>query len=148
MTDRELLQEALELMEVAIKAGDWKVDGACDPDMLFNSIRTRLAQPEPEPVAWVYKDEIRYMIDTKQNGGKTWETNLGLVRFEDDDAPLYTAPPKKEWVGLTDDDVNRFVDAIYNGFDIKPPNEIEIQYFERLIKFIDRKLKEKNNDSR
>lgn len=49
MTDRELLQQAIELMEVAIKAGDWKVDGACDPDMLFNSIRTRLAQPEPEP---------------------------------------------------------------------------------------------------
>ncbi len=48
MNDRDLLQEALELMEAAIKAGDWKVDGACDPDRLFNSIRTRLAQPEPE----------------------------------------------------------------------------------------------------
>ena len=48
MTDSDLLQEALELMESAIKAGDWKVDGACDPDMLFNSIRTRLAEPEPE----------------------------------------------------------------------------------------------------
>jgi bisphosphoglycerate-dependent phosphoglycerate mutase len=54
--------------------------------------------------------------------------------------------PKKEWVGLTDDDVNRFVEAIYKGFDIKTVNEIEIQYFERLIKFIDRKLKEKNSD--
>lgn len=52
--------------------------------------------------------------------------------------------PKKEWVGLKDDDVNLFVDAIYKGFDMKPRNEIEIQYFERLIKFIDRKLKDKN----
>ena len=52
---------------------------------------------------------------------------------------------KKDWIGLTDADIDRFVDAIYKGFDIKPPNEIEIQYFERLIKFIDRKLKEKNN---
>lgn len=58
--------------------------------------------------------------------------------------PRYIAPPKKEWVGLTNDDVNRFVDAIYNGFDMKPTNEIEIQYFERLVKFIDTKLKEKN----
>jgi hypothetical protein len=51
---------------------------------------------------------------------------------------------EKEWVGLTDADINRLVDAIYKGFDIKPPNEIEIQYFERLIKFIEANLKEKN----
>jgi hypothetical protein len=50
----------------------------------------------------------------------------------------------KQWVGLNDDDVNRFVEAIYNGLDMKPRNEIEIQYFERLIKFIDTKLKDKN----
>jgi hypothetical protein len=56
----------------------------------------------------------------------------------------YATPPKKEWVGLTDADIDLFVDAIYKGFDIKPPNEIETEYFERLIKFIDRKLKEKN----
>jgi len=60
MTDKELLQEALELMEAAIKAGDWKVDGACDPDMLFNSIRSRLAQPKKE---WVgLTDEEREEI--------------------------------------------------------------------------------------
>lgn len=53
-------------------------------------------------------------------------------------------PPKKEWVGLTDGDVNYCVDAIYKGFDIKPRNEIEIEYFERVIKFVEAKLKEKN----
>jgi len=57
---------------------------------------------------------------------------------------FYTMPPKKEWVGLTDDDVNYCVDAIYKGFDIKPRNEIEIEYFERVIKFVEAKLKEKN----
>ena len=51
---------------------------------------------------------------------------------------------KKEWVGLTDDDVDYFVDAIYKGFDMKPRNEVEIAYFERLIKFVGAKLKEKN----
>ena len=48
------------------------------------------------------------------------------------------------WVGLTDDDVSYCVDAIYKGFDIKPKNEIEIEYFERVIKFVEAKLKEKN----
>jgi hypothetical protein len=51
---------------------------------------------------------------------------------------------KKEWVGLTDGDVNYCVDAIYKGFDMKPRNEIEIEYFERVIKFVEAKLKEKN----
>jgi len=51
---------------------------------------------------------------------------------------------KKEWVGLTDDDVDYFVDAIYKGFDMKPRNEVEIAYFERLIKFVGAKLEDKN----
>lgn len=51
---------------------------------------------------------------------------------------------KKEWIGLTDDDVDYFVDAIYKGFDMKPRNEVEIAYFERLIKFVGAKLEDKN----
>jgi hypothetical protein len=51
---------------------------------------------------------------------------------------------KKEWVGLTDEDVDYFVDAIYKGFDMKPRNEVEIAYFERLIKFVGAKLEDKN----
>ena len=48
MTDRELMQQALDVMLAAIKAGDWKVDGACDPDMVLEALRARLAQPEPK----------------------------------------------------------------------------------------------------
>jgi len=51
---------------------------------------------------------------------------------------------KKEWAGLTDDDINYSIAAIYKGFDMKPRNEIEIEYFERVIKFVEAKLKEKN----
>lgn len=51
---------------------------------------------------------------------------------------------QKKWEGLTDDDVDYFVDAIYKGFDMKPRNEMEIAYFERLIKFIGAKLEDKN----
>ena len=44
MTDRELMQMALDAMLAAIKAGDWKVDGACDPDLVLHRIEARLAQ--------------------------------------------------------------------------------------------------------
>jgi hypothetical protein len=46
MTDRELMQQALDVIEAAIKAGDWQVDGACDPDYVLEALRARLAQPE------------------------------------------------------------------------------------------------------
>jgi hypothetical protein len=39
---------ALDVMEAAIKAGDWEVDGACDPDWVLSALRARLAQPERE----------------------------------------------------------------------------------------------------
>ena len=50
MTDKELLQEALDAILAAIESGDWKVDGACDPDWVIEAIKSRLAQPENE---WV-----------------------------------------------------------------------------------------------
>jgi hypothetical protein len=50
MTDRELMQEALEAMLSAINAGDWKVDGACDPHATIIRLTNRLAQPEPDAV--------------------------------------------------------------------------------------------------
>jgi hypothetical protein len=71
------MQQALDTMEAAIKAGDWKVDGACDPDYVLEALRARLAEPEPTmEIAW---------IDNKQTG------NFFNV-----------APPQREWKGLTD----------------------------------------------
>jgi hypothetical protein len=40
------MQQALDVIEAAIKAGDWQVDGACDPDYVLEALRARLAQPE------------------------------------------------------------------------------------------------------
>jgi len=135
MTDKELLQQALDALNKISMGGspEWSDD-------VIPALRTRLAQPEP--VSWgvqeganlhdvfLFKDEADEMCHLKGTHAKA--------------VPLYTAPPKKEWVGLTDDDVNYFVDAIYKGFDMKPRNEVEIAYFERLIKFVGAKLEDKN----
>ena len=55
------------------------------------ALRQALAQPEQEPVAWVYNG-ILHEFDPS-------EFATSEVK------PLYTAPPKREWVGLEDEDV-------------------------------------------
>ncbi len=40
----EALKELLEAVEDAIQAGDWTVDGACDPDLVIKRSKKALAQ--------------------------------------------------------------------------------------------------------
>lgn len=69
MTDRELMQMALDVMLAAIKAGDWKVDGACDPDYVFEALRAALARPERE---WqgLTKAEVKILRTATTNYGE------------------------------------------------------------------------------
>jgi len=85
MTDRELMQEALEAMLSAINAGDWKVDGACDPHATIIRLTNRLAHPEPEPVAWFIQYEYRHEFLWREP--TPYERNSAL-----EIKPLYTAP--------------------------------------------------------
>ena len=133
MTDRELLQQALDAL-ISV----WNMDKTTKQVETIQAIKVRLAQPEPKPVGCITE------VHTKTAYGGTAAVVPQMYRFLPVGTLLYTAPPKKEWVGLTDGDVNYCVDAIYKGFDIKPRNEIEIEYFERVIKFVEAKLKEKN----
>lgn len=128
MTDKELLQQALaELLHLS--------DGL-DAIEIIRAIRTRLAQPTP--VGCIVEEHTTTPYGGTAGLKAKMFCHLPVGTF------LYAAPSKKEWVGLTDGDVNYCVDAIYKGFDMKPKNEIEIEYFERVIKFVESKLKEKN----
>ncbi len=54
------------------------------------TLRARLAQPEPEPVAW---------LDSE---GFPWsKEGVECRTTKDTYEPLYTAPPQREWQGLT-----------------------------------------------
>ena len=48
----DVLQDLLEAVEAAIQAGDWKVDGACDPDLAIRRAKETLARPEQDRT-WV-----------------------------------------------------------------------------------------------
>ena len=81
------------------------------------TIRARLAHPEPEPVAWLHSFT-----------GYGWQ--VVPEKLYPTDQPLYTAPPQREWQGLTTAETK----ALWNA--TKKPSE-----FAALLQA---KLKEKN----
>jgi hypothetical protein len=83
-----------------------------------------LAQPEQEPVAWfstLPDGRLSIKIVGKPTEGN-WE-------------PLYTTPPQRTWVGLTDEDVNGFVGQYWGD---------EYMKMRSMVRAIEAKLKEKN----
>ena len=53
----EIIKALVACMESAIEAGDWQVDGACDPTMALVNARKAIAEAEKqEPVAWTEND--------------------------------------------------------------------------------------------
>lgn len=86
--------------------------------------------PEPEPVAWLHMLTVDGELFPKPT----------LVPRSDQDIPLYTAQPRREWVGLTDDDINDlWRTAMWNTEGTRLP----IPEFARAI---EAKLKDKNGE--
>ena len=54
-----------------------------------------------EPVAWISTRELLVMRGNAYAGAKDWRVNLGLEP-EEGDVGLYTTPPQRTWVGLTE----------------------------------------------
>ena len=86
------------------------------------------AQPAQEPVAWVNTGELQ---------GLTLGHYSHVVIYTDESTgrtPLYTTPPQREWVGLTDEEVY-----------MNCPNWLSQEQCKDWIQQIEAKLKEKNN---
>ena len=66
---------------------------------LMAALRTALAQPEQEPVAWMSSDRAWMWSDySKALAAVAHIPRLTLI-------PLYTTPPQRPWQGLTPDEV-------------------------------------------
>ena len=95
------------------------------------------ALAQQEPVAWITnggKGELWWHRSSK------FDEEGNLIGPNPDDIPLYTAPPKREWVGLTDEEIQ---DLSYLSEKCDASNS---EWFDRLefARAIEAKLKEKN----
>jgi hypothetical protein len=95
-------------------------------DVLKQRIEATLAQPEQEPVAWIWEKEDGYTsIETHSLSDEDMK-NVGVKIMK----PLYTTPPQRTWTGLTDKDRFELAKAQYG--------------WEDLLFAAEAKLKEKN----
>jgi hypothetical protein len=131
--DREAIEEAIEVLEDAsaemlTETGNENYYGEA-----ITALRQAL-ETEQEPVAWISDSP------TKGNGKQLHWTKSEAWRWSSNITPLYTAPPKREWVGLTDEEIQ---DLSYLSQKIDEGNAA---WFDRwgFARAIEAKLKEKN----
>jgi hypothetical protein len=92
-----------EALKLALEALEWftTAEQGNEPPInkAITAIKEALAQPEQEqePVAVARVDDL-------ERGGRVRALAMGLSL----DAPIYTTPPKRPWVGLTDEQIWKF----------------------------------------
>jgi hypothetical protein len=121
MTDlRKAAELALDALEILSK-NELPKKGAVKAELdevLIPILRQALAESEQKPLVWMNK-----------------YGHVASFQNEEYKDPLYTAPPKREWVGLTDEEIKSICNEwkiMYGG------------YVDNFAKFIEAKLKEKN----
>ena len=121
MTDlRQAAEMALEKLEFFAHMKSVSEDTM----RLITALREALENEPQEPVAWVCLDLWK--------AGKHWPDDCFGIESEEGMTPLYTAPPKREFIGLTDEEIDQAANNAGFGH-INIAREIEA------------KLKEKNN---
>ena len=118
----------LKALEPILKEALAQPEQSC-PECVFGVCHCKpLAQPEQEPVAFVHGDDLDNLLDdriafiqrTKSGHRKT---------------ALYTTPPQRTWVGLTDREKSN----------IWLESRAAIPRFHTYASLVEAKLKEKNN---
>jgi hypothetical protein len=114
----------IDAMKRALEALEWRFSNA---DAAIEALRQAIEQAEKqEPVAWISDSP------TKGNGKQLHFTKTDAWRWSSNITPLYTAPPKREWVGLLDEEIEQAVGS--------PLDEVYLSDFRRVIE----KLRSKN----
>ena len=135
MNDKQVLKLALEALETVV------VDVKTTPTayeiqrQAITAIKEALAEPEQEPVAMRYDYDGYGWLYIDNGSGSNWREKIKNAE------PLYTAPPQRTWIGLTDEEIDRLNFTQVRGC------QCSLSYIdgiEEFAKSIEAKLREKN----
>ena len=116
---REALKLALEALQHEADKGN---DDAYKVER--DAIKEALAQPEQEPVAW-----RAWVSKFPQGTGSDWVyVTKPIMKDRIHNQPLYTTPPQRTWVGLTDEEIK----------------QMGLSNYIKIVRETEAKLKEKN----
>jgi hypothetical protein len=120
-TLREAAQQALEF----VTSKQWGTTPYMDVRVyedaarLRDTFRAALEQPEQEPVAWLRREELADLqtCNYRQLGAdspRIWAPREADTPPPGQDlVPVFTHPPRREWRGLTEEEIRHFA---WNGF--------------------------------
>lgn len=134
MTKDEALKLALKALERSMEAGltGIKVDEA------ITALHQALEQPsdsvEQEPFAYLYHDTVSAEFANPLADSTLLVLACDRNQNGRNETPLYTAPPSKPWVSLTDEDIAKGAKQSW----------VDKQAFESAVWWAEGKLKEKN----
>jgi hypothetical protein len=125
---RQALELALEALEGFIPYLPLKDEAQCNRyDKAITAIKEALAQPEQEPMAWMNDSTPSGIFARHMEGAK----NFGCT------IPLYTTPPQRTWVGLTDEEIADCAEKM----EASDPTD---SFWREFFRGIEAKLKDKN----
>lgn len=101
MTDRELMQMALNCLTAF---GEDIKSMTPDEYEVIAALRARLAQTEPEPVAFIDKRFGELLTPSQDNAWVRWKMKNKLPS-DDVPEPLYAASPQREFIELTNEEI-------------------------------------------
>ena len=90
-------------------------------------------KPDQEPVAMRYDFDGYGWLYIDNGSGSNWREKIKNAE------PLFTAPPRREWVGLTDEEIKLEAKYFCHGWYSQNPERLVL-----LVKIIKAKLREKN----
>ncbi len=135
---REAMQMALEALEDANDVARMEFSDEDYYSEAITALRQALEEKQ-EPVAW------RYALDASVEGPRwiyidkdphQWLQGPAMVNAAIEE--LHTSPPKREWVGLTDEEIVAATNAVHGFGAIKQKDM-------NFAKAIEAKLREKNH---
>lgn len=91
-----------------------------------------------EPVAWMYLSDLK-TFETEETTAIAFSIEVGCPK--EISVPLYTAPPRREWVGLTDEERADIRGRVQVYMDID-----DVNYGKHIQIATEEWLKEKNHD--